>query len=62
MPGVTTRHTFHCPPWAALVNKTVLVIGAVVTAPMLLIAPMAMAVAGAHSAEAACKRQRGWRR
>ncbi|WP_374936823.1 hypothetical protein [Streptomyces sp. Ru73] len=40
-------------------NKTVLVIGAVVTAPMLLIAPMAMAVAGAHSAEAACKRRPG---
>ncbi|MFC6067052.1 hypothetical protein ACFP4F_31535 [Streptomyces ochraceiscleroticus] len=43
-------------------NKTVLVIGAVVAAPMLLIAPMTMAVAGAHSAEAACKRRRGSRR
>nr|WP_245654606.1 hypothetical protein [Streptomyces violens] len=45
-----------------LVNKTVLVIGAVVAAPMLLIAPLVMAVAGAHSAEAACKRRRGRRR
>ncbi len=62
MPGGTARNTVRCPTWSALVNKTVLVIGAVVAAPMLLIAPMTMAVAGAHSAEAACKRRRGSRR
>lgn len=61
MPGGTARHTVRFPLWSALVNKTVLVIGAVVAAPMLLIAPMAITVAGAHSAEAACKRRRGWR-
>ncbi|CDR10586.1 predicted protein [Streptomyces iranensis] len=42
--------------------KTLYVVGAVVTAPLLLIAPLAMAMAGTHGADAACKRRRGWRR
>lgn len=40
----------------ALVNKSLLAVCSVAVAPMLLIAPLAMAMAGAHGAEAACKR------
>ncbi len=42
--------------------KTLYVAGAMVTAPLLLITPLAMAMAGAHGADAACKRRRSWRR
>lgn len=55
-------HAIHPSPrvYPALVNKALLTAGAVVTAPTLLVAPMAMAMAGAHGAESACKRRRGW--
>lgn len=43
-------------------NKTVLVLVAVVTAPLLLIAPLAVAMAGAHGADSACKRPGGQQR
>lgn len=61
MPG-TTAGRAGCSPSgdrSALVNKTLVAVGAVVTAPMLLIAPLAMAMAGAHGAEAACKDDAG---
>ncbi|RCG14956.1 hypothetical protein DQ392_28260 [Streptomyces reniochalinae] len=66
MSGSTAGRSARSPSGdrSALVNKTLVAVGAVVTAPMLLIAPlaMAMAMAGAHGAEAACKRRRGRRR
>ncbi|RCG26291.1 hypothetical protein DTL70_06750 [Streptomyces diacarni] len=61
MPGTAAGRSARFPSGdrSALVNKTLVAVGAVAVAPMLLIAPLAMAMAGAHGAEAACKRRRG---